>query len=345
MNEFNSFYIFITIVPIVLGVCIYFVYQNRKRFNKKNLYTIISWNILLILFLMASIFWGGETYYRFYKDTTDSFGLTLICERWLDRHYESNNFYARDNVDYTLRKPKNKRRITFIGDSFTAGFGVKNVDHRFTNIIRSKNPDLDIHTMAKNGFESGHHYGVLSDFKHQKYELDIVVLIYNLNDIAYLVPESREIYNRIYAWENNLNYFGKNSYLLNTYYFHWKAMDDPDIKNYYDYLSDVYFSDIWDVQARNLKMVKNVVKKQKGKLIVVTFPFLTDLSENYKFRKTHLLLQEYWGNQGVPHLDLYEVFKKHKEKKLTVNDFDAHPNEQAHEIAADEIEVFIKENL
>jgi hypothetical protein len=41
--------------------------------------------------------------------------------------------------------------------------------------------------------------------------------------------------------------------------------------------------------------------------------------------------------EGIPCLDLLPVLEPHASEKLTVNIFDAHPNERAHELAADAI--------
>src|ERR1043166_10236465 len=90
-------------------------------------------NALVFCFLCSLGFLGGEIYYRFIYDTTDSFNYTKVSRRWQARHYQKNAQTVRDNVNYQLRIPPVKRRITFIGDSFTAGHGVKNVEDRFAN--------------------------------------------------------------------------------------------------------------------------------------------------------------------------------------------------------------------
>ena len=53
----------------------------------------------------------------------------------------------------------------------------------------------------------------------QQYEMDLIVLVYNLNDISYLSPKTKPIYDRIFSWEDKLNYLEKNSYCwIGTYF-------------------------------------------------------------------------------------------------------------------------------
>ena len=75
--------------------------------------------------------------------------------------------------------------------------------------------------------------------------------------------------------------------------------------------------------------------------MVVTFPFLQHSAENYPFHEIHTQLDDFWKSQNIPHLDLYKSFEPYLGKTLTVNRYDAHPNELSNKLAADEIAKFI----
>jgi len=278
-------------------------------------------------------------------DTTDSFGLNKITQRWMQRHYVVNNFHSRDNINYEAKLPPGKRRITFFGDSFTAGHGIKNVEDRFPNIIRENHHEFEVHVMANNGMESNHELDWIRKLKDFNYSFDIVVLVYTLNDIAYLIPETEEIYHRIYSFRDNLGYFGRNSFFINTMLFRIYALSHPDVMNYYDFVESSYFTEQWDEHAKVLSGMRDLIESDGGRFMVVTFPFYQSRKQEYKFQIVHEKLQEFWNEQSVPHLDLLHIYDQYESSELVVNKFDAHPNEFANIIAASVIEEFIKSNL
>src|SRR5262245_52367922 len=105
--------------------------------DKPGWRAIVFWNVVVFLALASVAALGGEAYFRWIYDSTDSFGLTLTTQRWLDRHFKVNQSGVRDSLAvYDDALPRGKRRVTFTGDSFTAGWGVADVEDRFANRIR-----------------------------------------------------------------------------------------------------------------------------------------------------------------------------------------------------------------
>ena len=87
-------------------------------------------NALVFLCLATPLLLAGELYFRFVYDTTDSLAYTRVCERWEQRHWHVNRAGCRDDVRYSPALTPGKRRISFLGDSFTAGHGIKDVEDR-----------------------------------------------------------------------------------------------------------------------------------------------------------------------------------------------------------------------
>lgn len=310
--------------------------------RSKKVFRVLGWNVFLTLFLVLLVFCAGEVYYRFYVDTTDSFAINKISKRWLERHYSYNNFSVRDNVVYSYKRQPGKRRLTILGDSFTIGHGVKNVDNRFANRIREEFPDMEIHLMAVNGANTKTELGTLHDLKSKGYEFDLVLLVYCLNDIDYLLPQSDSIYKRIGTFNSNLNYLQKESYFLNFLSFRWFAFQDPDFMDYSNFVLDAYNGEEWDTQKEKLRSIKEFTIKENSPFCVVTFPFLQNEIEEYTFSKVHHQLNEFWRGEKVYHLDLLPVLTPHLGEELTVNKYDAHPNEYAHKLTTKAIASFLK---
>jgi hypothetical protein len=205
-------------------------------------------------------------------------------------------------------------------------------------------PDWEVHVLASLGWDTDRELAIMKLYTDQGSEVDVVVLIYCLNDIADIVPEWQEILSRVYEAPDP-GYLAQHSYLFNTLYYRWKASHDPGISNYYDFVLENYEGPVWDMQKRRLRALRDFVDAQGGRLLVVTFPFVHNLGQNYPYRSVHARLDEVWRDLEVPHHDLLSAFEAYPGAKLVVNSYDAHPNERAHAIAAESIAAFIDEQL
>lgn len=343
MEDFDSFFIICILICILFFISLLLIrkFIHKKKAKRKTLF--ILWNLNLTLFLFGLIFLIGESYFRFSIDTTDSFSINKISKRWKARHYQFNNSNCRDKVDYFNKIKKGKRRITIFGDSFTIGQGIEDIDDRFSNILAQKLNNVEVHNVAKDGASSASQLLQLKETKDKGYELDIVILAYCLNDIDYLIPEAEPIYERIHAFNNGLNLLEKQSYFINWLSFRYFAYKDPDLIHYSDFVLKGYKGQSWNKHKTVLQNIIRSVYEQNGRIMVVTFPFLQHTAENYPFREIHTQLDDFWINQNIPHLDLLSSFEPYLGPELTVNNYDAHPNELSNKIAAEEIVKFLNQ--
>lgn len=307
--------------------------------------TLIGFNVLVLVAILASIVLTGELYTRFVHDSTDAFALTKVSERWFHRYYQPNKLGLRDSqYEVPPRIPPGKNRVTFIGDSFTAGHGVADVEQRFANRIRNNRPGWDVQVFSMNGWDTAEELDAVERMEQMGYTLDQVVLVYTLNDPADLLPEWQEILDDIYANESPPFPFDE-SYFLNLLYFRWQALSTSDLGNYYEFIHDAYTGETWRKQQIRLTALHQAVKRQGGQLRAVTFPFLHELAEEYGYRDVHAQLSQFWREQGVPHLDLLSAFSGYTPAELVVNSHDPHPNEFAHELAARQIQAFLEREM
>jgi len=66
---------------------------------------------------------------------------------------------------------------------------------------------------------------------------------------------------------------------------------------------------------------------------------------NYEYQPVHDALDGLWPELEVPHLDLLPIYKDLSPRKITVNSYDAHPNEFAGQLAAEAIDKFLAGQL
>lgn len=343
MQDFDLFFLLVLGAPIGLLLALLQLRKHRKSLLNSR-FGVAVWNLVLLMFLLSSIFLFAESYYRFFVDTTDSFALNKVTRRWAKRHYRKNNVGVRDNIDYSYLVEPGKRRLTIIGDSFTAGHGVKNVDERFGNLLREQFPSIEVHVLGTNGFETIDELERLTKIVNEGYQLDLVLLVYCLNDISYLVEQSQQVYKQMSEFDESLGYLARNSYFLNTFAFRMMARSNPNVTDYYHFLKGSYSGKTWKTHQNVLKNLNSLVDRNDGSLAVATVPFLHNLKQ-YEFSDAHKTLNAFWDSEGVGNLDLLPVLQLKESASLVVNEYDAHPNENAHQLIAKSLKPFIVEQL
>lgn len=261
------------ILPFASGGLLHlFARFARRRKPVREWRRLVLGNLLVLVFMLSFLPIAGETYYRFIYDTTDALDFTKVSNRWFVRYWHLNPSGCRDNVDYFLKIKPGQRRITFVGDSFAAGHGIKEVEDRFANRLRRAHPDWEIHLLAQLGYDTGAEQEYLKECLDQGYELDQVVLVYCLNDVSDLYPDWTRTLNDL-TMVNNAGWLPRNSCLVNTLYYRLMTALNPDLKNYFQFIRDGYSGPTWEQQKQRLEAFRDLVQSHGGRLRVVTFPF------------------------------------------------------------------------
>jgi hypothetical protein len=338
----NLTLILIFFLPPILFISFLCFYRQARLRGKGGPLRLLLGNLLLLAFLTSLLLAGGEAYYRFLCDETDGFAVGLVSERWFARHYTFNNRGVRDNVDYASLPAGDKGRITFLGDSNTNGHGLPRVEERFVNILREDLTAWEIHYLGGDGNDTGHLLGGLRRWIGEGYQIDIVVYVYCLNDISDLMSEWRETSSRLYFERPGFPF--ANSYFLNTLYYRFKVLADPELRAYFDNVAAAYEDARWPLQQQRLELLHEIVTSNGAELLVVTFPFLEHM-RSPAFLAIHRKLADFWRRKGVPHLDLIDTYRGIPIEALRVNAHDSHPNARGHSLAASSIGRFLDEQL
>lgn len=348
MGEEFLFYVFLLAPPAACELLILiflFRFSQRTPRGKLGWPRILFINGFSVVLLVLAAGGGGELYYRYIYDNTDALAYTRVSQQWMARYCVRNAAGFRDNIEYSARRDLGKRRISFLGDSFTVGHGIKSVEDRFPNILRARHPEWEVHELGWFGLDTGREFAVLQKARDDGYELDQVVLVYCLNDIADLFKDWNAALAEIFADQNRGGWLREHSYFFDTIYHRYKAARDPRISEYYFFVRDGYRGPQWPTQQERLKGIRDYVAANGGRLLVVTFPFLQAEGENYEYQFVHDQLNQFWQGLGVAHLDLQSVFAGKSPGDLVVNRHDPHPNELANQLAADAIDQFLSKNL
>jgi len=342
-EENLTFGLFVAAPVLSIGLLLLFIQRVKRSKVPTGWGRLVLGNTLVLLCLVTPVLLAGETYFRLFYDTTDSLAYTRVSERWVQRHWHVNNAGCRDNVEYSPTLEPDKRRISFVGDSFTAGHGIKDVEDRFPNRLRRAHPDWEIHVVASVGLDTGNELALMKKAFARGYQVDQVVLVYCLNDIGDLMPPQADATGRVLAELDNSGWLWRNSYMMNLWHHHYTASRDPYLGNYCSFVREAYSGPLWEQQKERLRAFRDLVQTRGGHLAVVTFPFLHALGPNYEYRFIHDKLDRLWQELGVPQLDLLSVYEGLPSSQLTVNRFDAHPNECANKLAGEAIDKWLQE--
>ena len=340
LNAFAAF----LLLPLVIGLgAVQFFRRALRPATAARWTSLLIGNGLILAFLLSLLLLGFETYYRFGCDRTDAMGNTLVSLAWTRRHVQLNSSGFRDNLDYAMPLVPGKPRITVVGDSFTYGYGLRNVDDRFANRIRHLHPEWEIHVVAKPGLDTSTEVDALHVLTVSNgYRLDWVVLVYQINDIGEVMPGWVEGYKKMMADPFRQSWLCENSYFVNLFYHRWQLSQNAYMRKYFDEVEAAYRGPLWETEKLGLLALNNLTKLRGGRLLVVTFPYMDAM---LRFQPVHEQLDRYWRERGVPHLDLLPVFTNQSPAKLVVNAHDAHPNEFAHELAAKAIDEFLRREI
>lgn len=342
MSDDDVFLALAAALPAVLALGLY--YGVARRNTARGLGAVLAWNVGLAALLASLALLVLEIDFRFFRDTTDSFSMTRVSERWFERHVRMNGWDLRDDVEYAYAPTPGRPRLSFVGDSFTAGHGV-DVGQRFASLIRARRNGWEVHALARNGMDTGDELRLVESLARKGYVFDRVVLVYVPNDIGDLVGEWKDTKARL---KDDVSRHAalfpiRSSWFLNTLYYRWLALSYPDVTNYYHGIAKAYRGRVWKRQQARLVALDDAVRTANGRLLVVIFPFLQGATRaDDEFSTARREVRRLFESRGVPVLDLSPAFSGRSARSLVVNAWDAHPNPLAHALAADAIERFVE---
>ncbi len=248
-------------------------------------------------------------------------------------HTNADGFRGRD----CLVARTNQKRIMFLGDSFTLGWGVKE-EETFHDILEKElsriYPTEIINTGTGNYTteQQVHHFIK----KGLQYHPDKVVMFFVINSVQLTQHKS--------SW-----WFLGYSQLLTLYWSRlhaWSLRLDP-AKNYKTYYADLYQEGRPGLaRAKEAFLLLRDICAKNGILLQVVFiPEFHDLA-HYPFKQEQRMMADFLKNNGIDVLDITSMFSPwERPGDLWVASDDPHPNGKAHQLIAEFTFDFIKKGL
>ena len=351
---------------VVVGFALLFAILKLRRWRRRRGARPMFLNFAISLWMVLALVTGVELYFALFRDTTDAFNQTNVSRRWFTIHADAQaktlEFSDTEKLPYRESRPvtpdvgEDRRRFVFLGDSFTFGHGIENIQDRFTNRFEARMnevgaTDCEVANLAWAGTELHWANAVAKKLIADRYVMDTLVYVMCLNDIESFTGEGSPYANigehspdaDPFLARYKLTPFFSKTYFLNTLYFRVKQLRTPELRNYYGSIGKEYKGEPWQRMIRVLDEMKAACDRNKTRFVIVVFPFLHNLGEpNNPFEPAHNAIATYGAAARVPVLDLRDALLPHVDDGLTLNSLDAHPNQRAHELAAEALFQFFQ---
>jgi lysophospholipase L1-like esterase len=317
---------------LVVGGTVVYFRRTRGRPGRGRL---VVGNLLVLACLLSTAALAAETYLRYVYDATDSWGLMLTHRSWMKRHFDYNSAGFRDRE--WVERPPSVVTVSCVGDSFTQGWGVPDVEdcwpQRVGAALEKLSPGrFDVHNVGRSGWNTSHEVAAMNVIATRGHARQ-VVLAYCLNDADDLLPPDR--------------WFGREqapqiplvrptmSFLADFLWFRLKLRADPRVTGYFEGAGEAYEDPrLWARQCAQFQEIAETCRAASIRLDVFVFPFFHAWGPQYRFDALHDKVLEGWRRVGIEAIDLREAYRGIPGEELVAGRYDAHPNARAHEIAA-----------
>lgn len=249
--------------------------------------------------------------------------------RYYGVNIKTNSFGLRD-YEYNIEKPEGKKRIIFLGDSFTLGWGVPLetlFSKQIERMLNKRGNNYEVINMGAGNYNSTMETELFK-LKGLGLNPDLVILMYFINDVE---PVPRKISTPEYIVKKHSYFFA----FLFDRYVKLRLRFDRDFE-WSKYYSSLYSVENLKSLASNKESIKELIrlcKKNNIKLLIVNIPELRVLRE-YPFSFATEYIKGLAEETNVPFLDLLPSFAGHEPESLWTNLEDPHANAKANSITA-----------
>ncbi|MFP4324157.1 MAG: SGNH/GDSL hydrolase family protein [Anaerolineales bacterium] len=292
----------------------------RARYLAPRL--LMSYLTLLLLLL------AGEFYFR-YVYTEPGWGFTLAYQNWEDRYWETNRQGFRDR-EWSPQDWQGKTTVMVLGDSFSAGWGVRDPADRYPDVLaRLLGDDYAVVNLSRPGGTPPRTLEWARE--HPLQDPDIIIYQYYLNDI----DDAALRINDFWApqFPQPPDWIDEHSHLANFLY--WRivptltTVNAADGRSYWEWNKDAFDNFvIFDIHREELRAVMDFAEARDARLIVVIFP---DMRQPESTRgRVDIVAQQFWNAGYDDVLRLTDEAAQWDPNAATVSARDAHPSAAFH---------------
>ncbi len=244
-----------------------------------------------------------------------------------EKHYRDGNLKDRLN--------NGKKKVFFLGDSFTYGSGINDPADRYSNIVAKEiSAEYEVFNLGRGNSDTRDEFIRMAQFGAVPH---ILILQYYFNDIDGAVTHSEKeeksgsVILRTGAFLSRTSYF-LNFVVVNLAKF-TPAFQSTDFRKR---MSDAYKDPkCLETHFGDLQRIINYCTLNKTKMYVLLMPDMRDAG--FAEKECYPAVKSYLDEKKVPYFGVYEEVKDSPVKELVVSNMDAHANEEVQKIIARKI--------
>ena len=243
------------------------------------------------------------------------------------------------------------RRLLFLGDSFTVGWGLAERSERFTDVVEarlrgSSMPELHVFNAARGGTNPEHWERYLR-ILWPEVKPDAVVAVFFLRDGTRLgtsLQLNRREIDPIYERTIARPLYGRSALL--TWFWDRRAWIEYtrgfNARLRAAYLGSHAEREMWRLQQTALLAMASRCEEAGVPFHLVVFPLLFDLHD-YGFHDVEGEIEQFAEQSDIPHFSLTPAFLGREDHTLWVASNDQHPNARGHAIAAERLLPYVRD--
>jgi len=278
------------------------------------------------------------------------------------------NSHGMRDREFKLQKSPDTFRIACVGDSIMYGYDVKQSQAmpRCLEEVLNSSSGGRLHYEAMNFGVTGYSFTQVLETirtKALKFDPDLIIYGYCLND-----PQEYSLEEANLTWKlknaggfvqkkkTGVNKLLYHSRIFRLAFFTLKSLTraggikdtTPDFKardpyvlarnsgKHVEYLTQLHeLKETWSPVARGMKKLAELSRKKNIPVVIVIFPFLQDLDDDYPLENLHRTLTREFAGYGLYSFDLMHVFREfQKIQDIPLKIDRLHPSPYGHGLAA-----------
>ncbi|MCA9478408.1 MAG: SGNH/GDSL hydrolase family protein, partial [Nanoarchaeota archaeon] len=260
--------------------------------------------------------------------------------------YNSQGFF---DYEHTFQKEDDIFRIIVIGDSVAYGWGVDTLNESFARVLERNlndgavNKTYEVIVLAVPGYSSSQELELL-DTQAKKYDPDLIIWSYVLNDPAYsMFHDSDGQLGRYFSrYPLRLMHFFSEKWFFFQEERKAQSCSVEDRYDYYKRLHCVYWSDV----NQTFIHLEEFSREENVPIIFMINPLFDPKGvEEYSYSSLHTKLADQATADGLLVVDLMDKYKNYDfdDLRLDIDFYDPwHPNAKGHRIIADYLSEIIE---
>ena len=278
----------------------------------------VSVGTLLVIGLLV------EGYFEYFFAQSDTITIARSAQNWYHKYWNPLNEMG--YRDISVQANISRRNVLFSGDSFVAGMGLEQLDHRMANVLAAHLGDqYAVRIVAMPGWSTTDE---LDGLKNYPLKPDAVLLGYYVDDIFGDMPPGT------FQYGSTIPEWAKYSATINYAYWVIRGLD-PVLRTRFDSLINAYNDpDLFAKHTAHLLVMRDWAHENNACFVVLLFPYAGDYTMSQGILKP---IKAYLDSIHVPYLDVTPLIDQLPLRDIQASPRDLHFGEKVNSLIGDKV--------